>query len=121
MADGNGLTKADLDAFEARLILRFENIDERFRGLDERFQGLDERFQGLDERFQGLHDYIDERTRDMQTELLRGFAAYQDSATIRMEKLSADVSNINISTDKRLAVVEQRLSELERRIAEKGL
>jgi hypothetical protein len=28
------------------------------------------------EEFQKLHDYVDERTRDLQTELLRAFADY---------------------------------------------
>jgi hypothetical protein len=68
-----------------------------------------------------LRDYIDERTRDMQTELLRGFRSYQESASVKMAKLSADVGNIDTATDKRLNIVEERLSELERRIAQKGL
>lgn len=93
MAASNGVTKADLAALEKRIMDRFED----------------------------MHHYIDERTRDMQTELLRGFAAYQEGATIRLAKLTADVGNIDTSTDKRLAVVEQRLGELERRIIEKGL
>jgi len=41
-----------------------------------------------------LRDYIDERTRDMQTELLRGFRSYQESMNVRVLKLTADVSNI---------------------------
>lgn len=42
-----------------------------------------------------MHDYIDERTRDMQTELLRGFNVYQEGTSVRMAKLTADVSNID--------------------------
>jgi hypothetical protein len=38
-----------------------------------------------------------------------------------MAKLLADVGNIDTSTDKRLNIVEERLAELERRIAQKGL
>lgn len=68
-----------------------------------------------------LRDYIDERTRDMQTELLRGFRSYQESASVKMAKLSADVGNIDTATDRRLNIVEDRLAELERRIAQKGL
>jgi hypothetical protein len=67
-----------------------------------------------------LRDYIDERTRDMQTELLRGFRTYQESMSIKMAKLSADVGNIDTATDRRLSLVEERLAELERRIAQKG-
>jgi hypothetical protein len=33
-----------------------------------------------------LRDYIDERTRDMQTELLRGFRSYQESANWNLLK-----------------------------------
>ncbi|MGA8027322.1 MAG: hypothetical protein WB992_09250 [Bryobacteraceae bacterium] len=40
--------------------------------------------------FKELRDYIDERTRDMQTELLRGFADYNNSAEIRFRKPEAD-------------------------------
>jgi hypothetical protein len=137
MADSNGLTKADLNALEGRLsgqlVTLFNDIhkyiDERTHELRDYIGELrdyiDERTHEvrdyIDERTHELRDYIDERTRDMQTELLRGFRAYQEGATIRMEKLSADVSNINVSTDKRIAIVEQRLAELERRIIEKGL
>lgn len=66
-----------------------------------------------------LRDYIDERTRDMQTELLRGFRSYQESTNVRMLKLTADVSNIDTATDKRITIVEERLSELERKIAQR--
>ena len=37
-----------------------------------------------------LRDYIDERTRDMQTELLRGFRSYQEGMAVRMAKVTAD-------------------------------
>ncbi len=68
-----------------------------------------------------IRHYIDERTRDMQTELLRGFARYEEGASIRLAKLTADVSNIDTATDKRLTIVEDRLTEIERRIIQKGL
>jgi hypothetical protein len=31
-----------------------------------------------------LWDYIDERTRDMQTELLRGFRSYQENTSVTL-------------------------------------
>jgi hypothetical protein len=68
-----------------------------------------------------MREYIDERTRDMQTELLRGFRVYQEGTSVRMAKLTADVSNIDAATDKRLNLMEERLLQLERRISEKGL
>ena len=54
-----------------------------------------------------LRDYIDERTRDLQTVLLRAFLDYNNSANVRFRKLEADVSNIDTSAT-------QRLGELER-------
>ncbi len=58
-----------------------------------------------------LKEYIDERTRDLQTELLRAFSDYNGSANIRFRKLEADTSNIDTSTT-------QRLGELERQVAD---
>ena len=57
--DGQALTKAEF--FEA--IGQLRNY-------------IDERFQGLDERFQALKEYVDERTHDAETRLLRGFANF---------------------------------------------
>ena len=75
----------------------------------------------MDAGMKAMREYMDERTRDMQTELLRGFRAYQEGAVIRMAKLTADVGNIDTAADKRLSLLEERLFQLERRIAEKGL
>lgn len=79
---------------------------------------MGERFEQL---WRQMHDYLDERTRDMQTELLRGFRVYQENMAVRMAKLTADVGNSDIATDKRLNLMEERLLQLEQRIAEKGL
>jgi hypothetical protein len=34
----------------------------------------------LDQRMQGLREYIDERTHDSETRIVRAFGAYQESA-----------------------------------------
>ena len=75
--------------------------------------------QRLLQQFERQREYIDERARDVQTELLRGFRSYQESMTVKVAKLTADVGNIDTATDKRIAIVEERLSELERRIAQR--
>jgi hypothetical protein len=75
----------------------------------------------VDERFQTLKEYVDERTHDAETRLLRGFANYASTYELRMKKLSADVSNINTATDTRLAIIEERLAEVERKVLENGL
>jgi hypothetical protein len=38
----------------------------------------------IDELRDNLRGYIDERTRDMQTELLRGFRSYQESTSVTL-------------------------------------
>jgi hypothetical protein len=83
--------------------------------------GLDALEQRLLQQFERQREYIDERARDMQTELLRGFRSYQESMTVKVAKLTADVGNIDTATDKRIAIVEERLSELERRIAQRPI
>jgi len=51
--------------------------------------------EGMEHR---LRDYIDERTHDAETRIVRAFGAYQESAGVRMRKIEPDVSNVNAST-----------------------
>jgi len=46
--------------------------------------------QALGAAVRQLTDYIDERTRDLQTELLRAFVGYNNSAVIRFAKLGVE-------------------------------
>ena len=39
-----------------------------------------------------LSDYIDERTHDAETRIVRAFGAYQESATVHFRKIEADLS-----------------------------
>ena len=48
--------------------------------------------EGMENR---LREYIDERTHDAETRIVRAFGAYQDSAAVRFRKIEADVSNVN--------------------------
>ena|SRR5215831_678442 len=57
-----------------------------------------------------------EYVRDAQTELLRGFGAFQTSQSVQFRRLKADLSNVDASTDQRLTAVEQRLLEIEKRL-----
>jgi methylphosphotriester-DNA--protein-cysteine methyltransferase len=63
-----------------------------------------------------LRDYIDERTRDLQTELLRAFVGYNNSAGIRFAKLEADTTNIDSATTKRLGELEQQMTDFRIRL-----
>jgi hypothetical protein len=57
-----------------------------------------------------------EMVRDAQTELLRGYASFAESQEIRMRKMTADISNIDASTNLRMVVLERRLLEIEKRL-----
>ncbi len=65
---------------------------------------------------QKLTEYIDERTRSVQTELLRAFADYTHSTGLRFSKLETDIININSSTTKRLGELERQLIDLRLRL-----
>jgi hypothetical protein len=70
----------------------------------------------LDQMVATLREYIDERTHDAETRLLRGFSDYNTASNIRMRKLEADVSNVNESSTKRLGAVEEKLTDIEIRL-----
>ncbi|MGH9584136.1 MAG: hypothetical protein ACRD4O_14505 [Bryobacteraceae bacterium] len=61
-------------------------------------------------------EYAGERTRDLQTELLRAFADYSNSANVRFRKLEADSSNIDTSTTQRLGEIERQMTDFKLRL-----
>ncbi len=63
-----------------------------------------------------LSEYIDERTHDTETRIVRAFGAYQQSSGIRFRKLESDVSNVNASTTEQMDAFQSKLLELETRI-----
>lgn len=65
---------------------------------------------------QQLKEYIDERTHDAETRLLRAFSDYNNSASIRFRKIEADTSNIDTSTTLRIGELERQLAELKIRL-----
>lgn len=73
------------------------------------------------ELFKQLREYIDERTHDAETRLLRAFADYQQAQTTRFRHMKADLGNLNTATDERLAALEQRMSNIEKRLIEKHI
>ena len=69
----------------------------------------------LNQRFEGLENGLVEKMRDMQTELLRGFAAFSEGQTIRLRKVEVDQSNLDAALSGRVNVVEARLRQIELR------
>ena len=69
----------------------------------------------LNAKIEGLENGLIEKMRDMQTELLRGFAAFSEGQTIRLRKVEVDQSNLDAALSGRLNVVEGRLRQIELR------
>ena len=65
---------------------------------------------------QELKEYIDERTHDAETRLLRAFSDYTNSTGVRFSKIEADTSNIDTSTTLRLGELERQMAELKVRL-----
>jgi hypothetical protein len=57
-----------------------------------------------------------EKMRDMQTELLRGFEAFSGAQSIRLRKVEADQSNLDAALSGRVAILENRLTQIEQRL-----
>ncbi len=100
--NNSAATKADLEVLKSE--------------MREQFSEMREQFSDMRQQFSRMHEYIDERTRDMQTELLRAFADYTHSTGIRFQKLEADTSNIDASATKRLAELERQMTDFRLRL-----
>ena len=63
-----------------------------------------------------LEDRLVEKTRDLQNELLRGFAAISEGQTFRLLKVEVAQSNLDAALSGRVGVIEKRLLEIELRL-----
>jgi molybdopterin-guanine dinucleotide biosynthesis protein A len=57
-----------------------------------------------------------EAIHETETKLLGAFLQYQEVENIKFQKLSSDLSNLNVSLDQRLNNLEQRIVQIEKRI-----
>jgi hypothetical protein len=106
-----------LEAMESRLN---GHIDARTGPLDARMGQLDSRMEQFDSRMDQMENRLTVKMRDMQTELLRGFASFSEGQNIRLRKLEADQSNLDASLSGRMAVLEGRLLQIEMRLGGAG-
>ncbi len=89
-------------------------VDERLADLESRLKAsVDERIADLETR---LKEYVDERLTGMETKLLKAFFGYQEQAEVKFRKMSADVSNVNASSELRINNLEQRVIAIEQRL-----
>src|ERR1017187_9725430 len=66
--------------------------------------------------YRPLKAELTEVMRDMQSELLRGFAAHSGGITLRVRKVEADQSNLDAALSGRVEILEKRLGEIEQRL-----
>lgn len=74
---------------------------------------LKQHLEGMEARIKAE---LTEVMREMQTELLRGFAAHAAGMTLRVRKLEADQSNLDAALSGRVEILERRLGEIEQRL-----
>src|SRR5271166_5858798 len=91
-------------------VARISNMDAELK------EYLDAMERRTEQREQSLREYIDERTHDAETRIVRAFSAYQQSNGTRMRRIEADLSNVDTSTTQQMDAFQSKLLELETRI-----
>jgi flagellar biosynthesis/type III secretory pathway protein FliH len=102
--------KQYLESMEARFDTKLGAIEAR---IDTKLGAMEAR---IDHRFEATENRLVEKMRDMQTELLRGFASFSEAQTIRLRKVEADQSNLDAALSGRVNVLEGRLLQIELRL-----
>jgi hypothetical protein len=108
--------KQYLEGMESRLDKRLGHLDSRVGQLDQRMDRFDERMGQFDNVLEHFEARLVEKMRHMQTELLRGFASFSEAQTLRLRKVEADQSNLDLALSGRVSVLEKRLLEIELRL-----
>lgn len=107
--------KVAIGDLETRFTEKLQGTEARFA---EKLQGTETRFT---EKLQETESRIRENIHDTETRLLRGFYDHSRSSETRMRKLEADHHNLDTAATQRLALLEQKVLELEKRLIEKGI
>ena len=63
--------------------------------------------------FKAMEDRLIESMREMQTELLRAFAAFSQTQDLRLSKLEVNQSNLDTALSSRIQILEDRLHRIE--------
>lgn len=107
-------THGDLPATRADVRALDEKMERRLQRLEEAIK--ESQVEVLKQAQAEMLEATQEMVRDAQTELLRGYTSFAESQEIRMRKMTADISNIDASTNLRVLVLERRLLEIEKRL-----
>jgi chromosome segregation ATPase len=91
-----------MEAFEERLIIRFQAIDARFDGIDQRLDAMDARFGGIDHRLDAMDarfDGIDQRLDAMKVRLDRSNERF-DGVDERFDAVDARFDGMDSRLDR---------------------
>jgi hypothetical protein len=109
--------KAYLDGKFAAMDGKFTAMDGTFAAMDGKFAAMDGKFAAIDDKFAEMHVRIMTEVRagieKSENNLLRAFHGWARSMEIRVR----GVSSVATGFEERLAFVEERISEVERRQA----
>ncbi|HYM10787.1 MAG TPA: hypothetical protein VEU62_08640 [Bryobacterales bacterium] len=84
--------------------------------LDQSLEGLEER---IDAKMETLGNKLMEFARDLQSELLRGFEGFTRRVDVRLANLEVNGANDTLALKQRLAEVETRLLEIEKKLLQR--
>jgi hypothetical protein len=75
--------------------------------------------QYLDQSLETLKNELKEFARDLQSELLRGFEGFGRAMDVRLRNLEVNGANDTLALKQRLAEVETRLLEVEKKLMQR--
>jgi predicted nucleic acid-binding Zn-ribbon protein len=122
-----------LDAMDRRFVAieqRLDAIDHRFVAIEQRLDAMDHRFVAIDREFVAVRERIDavqagmfqrldemaatleEHFREQQTEVLKAAFTMQEQINVRTKEQDNSMTAVR----DRLAIVERRLFEIEKRL-----
>src|ERR1035441_2114204 len=105
-------TKADITTVNERIDMLRSDVNDLRSGVNELRSGVNERIDMLRSEFQHSFDELKETMRDAQTELLKAFYNYAQSADMKLKE--GEVADFLIRG--RLTAMESRQTDMERRL-----
>lgn len=94
--------------------------EERFARIEAKLDQIaDAQVRGEHALAETRREIVEELTevmRSMQTELLRGFAAFAEGMNIRLTKVEKSQTLLDESTSGRLRIIEERMLQIEQRL-----
>jgi chromosome segregation ATPase len=114
--ENSAVTKKDLAevlSLLRTLVDRADRVDTRLGAIEHRLETVEHRLETVEHRVDELKTYVDERAKRVETKLLTAFQGSVRSMEIRLRYSASNVASL----DERLALLEERVVQLELRKA----